>query len=184
MAPTSLYSSIWALVSMVSSARRRNSTPGRAEGREGGRAGSVFRQQSSMAVPVGNPDGLEFDHGFIGQPGSYEGVTGSSEWSGHVSVAALGQHRLIIRVIRTGVSRCQFRRLVQDRIAPRRVFTRSRQSGLGAGRAHNIVIGFLCADGIGLWPVIPPRCPCGSKLLVKPVRRLNASGGPRRSGGR
>jgi hypothetical protein len=101
------------------------------------------------------------------------------------SVAALGLHgfTIRIRVSRAGVDWRVMRRRVQDRVAARRVFTRSRHSGLSTRRAHNVVVGFLCADSVGLRLVIPPRYTSGSKLLVKPVRRLNMCDGTRRSGG-
>lgn len=102
------------------------------------------------------------------------------------SVAALGLHgfTIRIRVSRAGVGWRVIRRRVQDRVAARRVFTRSRQSGLHACGAQNVVVGLLCADSVRLWLVSPSRCPCGSKLLLKPVRRLNTCGGMRRGGGR
>jgi hypothetical protein len=101
------------------------------------------------------------------------------------SVAALGLHgfTIRIRVSRAGVDWRMIRLRVQDRVAARRVFTRPRHSGLSTRRAHNVVVGFLCADSVGLRLVIPPRCTGGSKLLVKPVRRLNMCDSTRRSGG-
>jgi hypothetical protein len=68
------------------------------------------------------------------------------------SVAALGLHgfTIRIRVSRAGVDWRVIRRWVQDRVAARGVFIRSRQSGLSTRRAHNVVVGFLCADSVRL----------------------------------
>jgi hypothetical protein len=102
------------------------------------------------------------------------------------SVAAFDLHGLAIRVrlARARVGWRLLRRPVQDRVAARWVFIRSRRSGLGTGRTHHVVIGLLCANCVGLRLVSPPRRPSGSKLFVKPVRWLNMGDGSRRSGGR
>jgi hypothetical protein len=49
---------------------------------------------------------------------------------------------------------------------------------------HNLVIGLLRACRVSLWLVIPLRGARRGKLLMKPVRRLNACSGTRWNGGR